>query len=100
MGCNYRYDENKCKAINDVCPFVYYCGKIQAYKELERAKRGCKYMSNDIKIPDGYKKVEYEKRGYLYVNMGGEVVKILNPFNDIPQFVKVSKTKNGYKLKK
>lgn len=99
MGCSYRYDGNKCRAINDICPFVYYCGKIQAYKELERAKRGCKYMSQ-VEIPEGYKKVEHERHGYLYVNMGDEVIKILNPFKDIPQFVKVFKTKTGYKVKK
>ena len=100
MACNYRYGGNKCKIINDVCPFVYYCGRIQAYKELERVMRGCKYMNSDIKIPNGYKKVEYERRGYLYINMGTEVIKVLNPFDDIPQFVKVSKTKSGYKIKK
>lgn len=99
MGCKYRHDGNKCKMTNSQCPFVYYCGKIQAYKELERAKMGCKYMSQ-IKVPDGYKLVEHERRGYLYINMGNEVIKVLNPFEDIPQFVKVTKTKSGYKLKK
>ena len=99
MGCKYRYEGNKCKAMNSECPFVYYCGRIQAYKELERAKLGCKYM-NEVEIPEGYKKVEYERHGYLYVDMGNEVIKIPNPFEDIPQFVKVSKTKTGYKVKK
>ena len=55
---------------------------------------------NEVEIPEGYNKVEYERHGYLYVDMGNEVIKILNPFGDIPQFVKVSKTKNGYKVKK
>ena len=99
MGCKYRYEGNQCKAMNSECPFVYYCGRIQAYKELERAKFGCKYM-NEVEIPEGYKKVEYERHGYLYVDMGDEVIKIPNPFEDIPQFVKVSKTKTGYKVKR
>ena len=86
MGCKYRYEGNQCKAMNSECPFVYYCGRIQAYKELERAKFGCKYM-NEVEIPEGYKKVEYERHGYLYVDMGDGVVKIPNPFEDIPQFV-------------
>ena len=60
---------------------------------------GCKYM-NEVEIPEGYNKVEYERHGYLYVDMGNEVIKIPNPFEDIPQFVKVSKTKTGYKVKK
>jgi hypothetical protein len=99
LSCKYRYEGNKCKAINSICPFVYYCGKINGYKELERAKSGCKYM-NEVEIPDGYKKVEYERHGYLYVNLGDFVLKVENPFDDIPQFVKVIKTKTGYKLKK
>ena len=99
MGCKYRYEGNQCKAMNSECPFVYYCGRIQAYKELERAKFGCKYM-NEVEIPEGCKKVEYERHGYLYVDMGNDVIKIPNPFEDIPQFVKVSKTKTGYKVKR
>lgn len=55
---------------------------------------------NEVEIPDGYKKVEYERHGYLYVNLGDFVLKIENPFDVIPQFVKVIKTKTGYKLKK
>ena len=55
---------------------------------------------NEVEIPEGYNKVEYERHGYLYVDMGDGVVKIPNPFEDIPQFVKVSKTKTGYKVKK
>ena len=99
MGCKYRYEGNQCKAMNSECPFVYYCGRIQAYKELERAKFGCKYM-NEVEIPEGYNKVEYERHGYSYVEMGNEVITIRDLFEDIPQFVKVSKTKNGYKVKK
>lgn len=99
MGCSYRYDDNKCRVNNNFCPFVYYCGRIKAYKELDRARKGCKYMT-EVKVPDGYKKVEHERRGYLYINMGEEVVKVLNPFDYVPQFVKISKTKNGYKIKK
>ena len=94
-----RNEGNQCKAMNYEWPFVYYWGRIQAYKELERAKLGCKYM-NEVEIPEGYKRVEYERHGYLYVDMGNEVIKIPNPFEDIPQFVKVSKTKTGYKVKK
>ena len=52
-------------------------------------------------VPKGYYRVRFERRGYLYVDFGDKTVAIKNPFEDVPEFVKVSKLKNGtYRLKK
>lgn len=52
-------------------------------------------------IPEGYYKVCFAKRGNLYVNIDGVIRIIPNPFDEVPQFVKATKLKNGaWKVKK
>lgn len=51
--------------------------------------------------PKGYYKVREERKGYLYVDINDMTVKILNPFDEVPTYVKISKSKSGqYIIKK
>lgn len=96
--CKYR-DGNHCKKTGDTCPWSQWCGKINAYKERSGAQQYCKFLQEED-VPEGYCKVEFERRGYLYITFKNDVIKVQNPFDDIPNFVKVKKTKLTYKLSK
>lgn len=97
--CNYR-ELNKCKVTNDICPWVYWCDKIKAWKILSKAPKQCA-VANKSEIPKGYYEVAFERQGYLYVRTDGAVIKMLNPFDYVPTIVKAYKTKNGeWKIRK
>lgn len=97
--CNYR-EENKCKITKGVCPWVYYCNKLNAWKPLPKAPEKCKVLDL-AEIPAGYSKVEFERHGYLYIKMSsGETIKLKNIFNNIPLFVKLYKSNGEWKIKK
>lgn len=94
MKCNNRED-NKCLINNNTCPWVYWCDKVNGYKWLKNAPEECNLMP---KAED--KNVLFERRGYLYVEYKGEVVKVKNIFNYIPIKVSVVKGRNGkYRIK-
>ena len=97
--CEYIQDNNQCSLKLIKCPFLYYCNKENKWKELV-GMNNCK-VKQQISIPKGYFKVLFERHGYLYIDMNGHGITIANSFNDIPQFVKIIKLKNGgIKLKK
>lgn len=98
MSCKHRYDGNKCQLTNNACAAVYWCTKISAYKEMANPERVCKYLNQDITIPNGCTKVEFVRHGKLYMNIDGTLRPYENPFDYVPQYVKVKKTKNGYKF--
>ena len=98
--CEYR-DKNICNLTNSICPWAYWCGNISGYKERESYKKYCKFFKQeDEKVPSGYCKIEFERHGFLYIKFNDQVIKVKNPFEDIPKFVKVKKTKTSYKLVK
>ena len=98
--CKYR-DNKYCKKTGSICPWAQWCGKINAYKERAGAEKYCKFLHEEQEdAPDGYYKVEFERHGYLYINFKNDIIKILNPFEDVPNFVKVRKNKTTYKLSK
>lgn len=95
--CKYL-QTNLCLLTKEQCPWVFFCNREQKWKPNRAMPSKCKVKEN-LEIPEGYCKVVFERHGYLYVNLGTEVKKILNPFNDVPLYVKVKKTKKGkYKL--
>ena len=98
MGCIYR-ENNNCKKINNICPWVSWCAKINGWKERAGMEKYCKYLRSK-EAPDGYCIVEFEKKGFLYVLIGDETLKIKNPFSFIPDYVKVYKSKGVWKIKK
>lgn len=103
MSCAYRTDNN-CSFTGKSCPWVYWCGKIAGYKERDGINTYCKYIKQ-ASIPveyssNGYYMVEFERKGYLYVTVNGQTLKILNPFDYIPKYVKVYQSKGIWKIKK
>lgn len=97
--CKYR-SERMCTLTNSNCPWAYWCGNVSGYKERESYKKYCKFIKEEEnKIPDGYYKVEFVRRGYLYIKYkDDEIIKVKNSFDEIPKFVKVKKYKASYKV--
>lgn len=91
--------ENLCIITGNICPWAQWCGRLSIWKERDGASKYCKLLK-DEPVPDGYYKVEFERHGFLYILFEEDVIKVKNPFNDIPKFVKVKKTKTSYKLTK
>lgn len=91
---------NHCKKTGNICPWSQWCGKINDYKERPGIEKYCKFLQSESieQIPEGYYKVEFFRHGFLYVNFKNEIIKVENPFDDIPLFVKVKKYKSTYKL--
>lgn len=96
--CSY-VNENKCNITGDICPFMYFCTKAQAYKPLKSMPEKCN-VALTAETPHGYYRAREERKGYLYVDIGEFTQKIANPFDDVPLYVKATKTKTGWKLKK
>lgn len=95
--CSY-VQENKCKITNEICPYVLYCNKLHIYKPSRNMPAKCSIADNK-EIPKGYCKVIQERKGFLYIDVNGNGIKVENPFNHVPLYVKVRKLKNGsYKL--
>lgn len=98
MDCPYcnvvNYDEiptcNKQEG-HPVCPHVRRCIEHHIWKPLA-------YMANcPIKsAPTG--NVQFERHGYLYVQVGDEVIKVKNPYDYIPDNVELRKYKGNYKV--
>ena len=97
--CNYL-KKNKCLILKNNCPYVYFCNKKKEWIPLSSMPKKCKVQDN-IKIPKGCYKVRMERNGYLYIDINESTYKFINPFEDIPFFVKLIKTKDGeWKIKK
>lgn len=96
--CNY-VRENQCAITAQICPYVYYCDKICAYKPSSAMPKECKVKQN-AEVPKGYYRVRDERKGWLYIDVDNETIKVKNPFDSVPLYVKVSKTKAGIKLRK
>ena len=96
--CEYT-DKNMCKISGEICPFMYFCTKRQIYKPLNSMPKSC-HVKINVEVPDGYYRVREERKGYLYVDINEITYKILNPFDSVPKYVKATKTKNGWRLKK
>lgn len=96
--CEY-VKENKCSITSQICPYIYYCDKIHSYRPSKYMPTDCK-IKQKIETPKGYYKVRQERKGFLYIDYGDITIKVKNPFNYIPRYVKVAQEKEGeYKLR-
>lgn len=75
-----------------ICPHVYRCPKLQIWKKLA-SMDGCIVRQNQGNV-------KMERRGYLYVQINDQVVKIKNPYDYVPSNVKVKKYKGKYMVVK
>ena len=96
--CEYS-KENKCTINNKICPFIYFCEASGVWKDSKYMPTDCK-VKKDKKLPKGYYRVADVRKGCLYISVNGQIVKIENPFENAPKFVKLRKTKNGYQIRK
>ena len=61
----------------------------------------CKIKQNNVVRHKGKYRVRDCRKDYLYVDIDGFTQKLLNPFDFVPDYVNVTKTKDGeYKIKK
>lgn len=96
--CEYAR-QSQCIITHDVCPYMYYCDKIRAYKPSMSMPINCKIQER-AKMPKGAYKVRDERKGWLYVDYKDITIKVKNPFDHVPQYVYVQKLKTGeYKLR-
>lgn len=96
--CEY-VKENKCSITSQICPYMYYCDRIQSYRASNYMPTDCKVKQN-LPIPNGYYKVRQVRKDYLYIDYKDITIKVKNPFDYIPLYVKVRKNKDGeYKLR-
>lgn len=90
---------NKCSITEENCPFMYFCNKVNDWRPMNSIPKKCK-VQDSIELPRGWSKVRMQRKGYLYIDIKGQTIKIQNPFDYIPIMVKISKLKNGeWKIK-
>lgn len=88
-----------CEETHTYCAFQRFCRKVNQWIETEAAKE-CKVMRNK-EIPKGAYKVVDMRRGNLYVLVGDTIILLSNPYETIPDYVYLTKTKEGkYRIKK
>ena len=97
--CEYRIN-NKCSLTEVICPWAFWCGAIHDYKQRDSYKTYCNILKKEIEKekPKGFHEVKFERHGFLYVDFDGLVIKVKNPFENIPKFVKIKKEKTSYKV--
>ena len=90
---------NQCRVTQDVCPYMYYCDKIRAFKPSNLMPKDCKVKQN-IETPKGYYRVQDERKGWLYIDYNNTTVKVKNPFDHVPLYVRIKVLKSGeYKIR-
>lgn len=96
--CEYIKNNNYCSINNQICPYMYFCNIKQIWKPLKTMPTNCK-MKQKIEVPKGFVLVRDERKGYLYLDVDKQTIMLRNPFDYVPQFVKLTKTKDGWKIK-
>lgn len=90
---------NQCRVTQSTCPYVYFCEKIQGFKPSANMPVDCK-IKQKIEIPQGYCRVRDARKGWLYIDYADMTIKVKNPFDHTPLYVRVRKMKSGeYKLR-
>lgn len=98
--CEYAKD-GQCLVKNTQCPWMYLCHNDLTWKPMVSMPVNCKVKADVSKdIPNGYYEILFERRGWLYVKHDSETLVVKNTFDEIPQFVKLSKTKEGWKARR
>ena len=75
-----------------ICPQVYRCTKLQIWKQLD-GMLNCPMRQNQGNV-------KMARHGYLYVQVGDQLIKVENPYDYIPDNVHLRKYKGTYKVVK
>lgn len=78
---------------------MFYCNKEQEWKPNKNMPLFCK-VKQRAEIPEGYYKVIQSRKNFLYVDFNGRCIKALNPFEDIPLYVKIFQIGDKWKIEK
>lgn len=79
----------RCRKQNgEICPFVYWCTKIDDWRPLRNTQDTCKLRTGK-EIPINGHKVRFEKKGKLYIEYNNGVIVLNNPFDYTPTYVEL-----------
>lgn len=109
MNCKYSYQGELsndrhylyCNINNQMCTYIRYCGDVgdiissDGYINCPILKKKESAIGMTNETPN---KVLFEKRGKLWVETNdeiGQVVMVKNPYDIVPQYVKLEKDYNG-----
>lgn len=92
--------ENKCSITNCICPFMYWCDKMQIWRPNKYMPKNCKIKEKNIVSHKGKYRVRDFRNNFLYVDIENMTYKIENPFDFIPDYVDVQKKNGNYQIKK
>lgn len=96
--CDYAKD-NMCSINQAICPWRYLCPQTGQWRDNKYMPKDCKIKLNE-EVPKGYHRVIEERKGWLYINMGDYAIRVKNPFDHTPLYVRVNKLKSGeYKIR-
>lgn len=85
---------NLCALTKQSCPYMYYCNRKHMWIESKYKPAICK-VEKQKECPIGYNRVIQIRHGLLYIEVDGKCIKIQNPFEYEPKYVKLVKTKDG-----
>lgn len=88
----------QCTKTGDYCLYVYRCEKEKRNRPMSQMVN-CKFKQEPIKLGKGEYKVRFEHKGKLYVEVDNQVIVFKNPFDYIPQIVKLKKVNGEYRIK-
>jgi len=117
MDCKYSHrlekDSNNrnyiyCNKLNEKCPIVRFCNKVNNIINSDNYETKCKiYMEVDMeekRTNDAPNKVLFQmknKKLVVELNDVDQAIQVDNPYDYIPQYVKLCKRRNGeYYIKK
>lgn len=90
---------NQCRVTQATCPYMYFCEKIQGFRPSTSMPADCK-VKQKAETPKGYCRVRDERKGWLYIDYNDITVKVKNPFDHVPLYVRIKVLKSGeYKLR-
>lgn len=96
--CDYA-EANKCKISGDICPWRYLCPQTGDWRDNKYMPDDCK-IKRQADVPAGYYRVREERKGWLYIDVDNYTIRVKNPFDHIPLYVRARKLKSGeYKIR-
>ena len=82
-----------------MCPWRYRWPDTGTWRDNKDIPEDCK-VKRDAAVPKGYKRVREERKGWLYIDLGEQTIRVKNPFDHTPLYVRVKQLKSGeYKIR-
>lgn len=78
----------RCQVDNDLCPFVYRCTVEMRWKPLDGMDKCTNRVKEETLAKDEYR-VRFALKGRLFVEIDDFVKEVPNPFDSVPQKVKL-----------